>query len=171
MRSRKVPTPRVDSLESRAVPSSAPFVGPLPSAQVSPFVAPIQGTVAGHYVETTAGGTTSVALSGSGTLTPLGAVTLSGSVTNSGDGASGTITLTSSQGSVTLSLTPYVTGPVRAVDSPGPAIPGAYVYTVTSATGSYSGISGRGEVTLGLGTAASGADTIHFTSLPRIQPL
>ena len=172
MRSRKSLTPCLDPLESRAVPTAAPFVGPIAPAVISPFVGPIQGTIAAHYSETTAGGASTVKLSGSGSLTPLGSVSLSGSVTSLGDDdASGTITLTGAQGSVTLSLTPYITGPVRALGTTGPAIPNAYIYTVTAATGSYSGISGRGEVTLGLGTAASGSDTIHFTSIPRIQPL
>ena len=174
MRDRKSIAPRLEPMEPRALLAASAFVGPLPVATAdtsSPFIAPITGKVAGHYSETTSGGTTSVALTGTGTLTPLGAVSLSGEVSNSGDDATGTITLKGASGTVTLSLTPYVTGPVRAVGYPGPPIPAAYIYTITSATGSYSGLSGRGEVTLGLGTAASGSDTITFSNLPRIQPL
>ena len=173
MRSRKLPTLRPESLEPRAVPTVSAFVGPIATPEVgSPFIGPIQGTVAGHYVDTTAGSTTTVKLTGTGSPSPLGAVTLTGSVTDTEGDASGTMTLASSKGSVTLSLTPYVTGPVRAVDSPGSAaVPETYVYTVTSATGSYSGITGRGLVSLGSVAAGSGSDTISFTSIPRIQPL
>ncbi len=172
MRNRRSLTPRLETIEARNLLTTVvPFVGPMPAVAVSPFVAPITGSVAGHYAETTAGATTTVTLTASGTLTPLGAVTLAGTVTSSDDGASGTITLTGASGKVTLSLTPYITGPVRPASDPGSAVPDAYVYTVVSATGSYSGISGRGEVTLGLGAGSSGSDTITFASIPRIQPL
>ena len=180
MRNRKSLAPRLEPMESRELLAAAPFVGPLPApsptltpAVVFPAIAPITGSIAGHYAETTSGATTSVALSGSGTLTPLGAVSLSGTVTNpgTGTGATGTITLSSASGKVTLSLVPYITGPYRPVGDPGPAIPEAYVYTVTSATGAYSGITGRGKVSLGIGAAPSGSDTIAFSTLPRIQPL
>jgi len=174
MRDRKSLAPRLEPMESRELLAVAPFVGPLPAptpAVVFPAIAPITGSIAGHYVETTSGPTTSVALSGTGPLTPLGAVTLSGTVSNPGTGATGTLTLSSASGKVTLSLVPYITGPFRPIGQPGPAIPEAYVYTVTSATGAYSGLSGRGEVALSLGTTSSGTDTITFSTLPRVQPL
>ncbi len=174
MRDRKSLAPRLEPMEPRDLPAVSPFVGPLAAptpAVVFPTIAPIRGSIAGHYVEKTSGATTSVALSGSGHLTPLGAVTLSGAVSNPGSGATGTITMSGASGKVTLSLVPYITGPLRPVGEPGPAIPEAYIFTVTSATGAYSGISGRGELTLGLGTSASGSDTITFSTLPRVQPL
>ena len=177
MRNRKSIAPRLEPMESRELFAVAPFVGPLPlpvaapaPAITSPFIAPITGSIAGHYTKTISGGTTTVALSGTGSLNPLGAVTLSATIVNSGDDATGSITLKGASGKVTLSLTPYVTGPVHQFGDTGPAIPEAYIYTVTSATGSYSNTTGRGIVNIGIGTAASGSDTITFSNIPRITP-
>jgi hypothetical protein len=85
-------------------------------------------------------------LNGSGSVAPLGAVQVSGSLQGPGfvarGHATGTLTLSAAGGSITLRLVgqgaqPGFSGP-----------PHAFTYTVTGGTGAYAGASGSGTVTL-----------------------
>jgi hypothetical protein len=82
-------------------------------------------------------------LTGTGTVGPLGTVTLSGELHTPGfiaqGEATGTLTLSNADGSVTLRLV----GPPQSGFSPPPA---TFQYTITGGTGKYAGASGQGTV-------------------------
>jgi hypothetical protein len=84
-------------------------------------------------------------LDGSGTVGPLGAVTSSGTLSASGAepmNYSGTLTLVGSSGSVTLSLSGQVFGPVSLTQ------PVDLTYTITGGTGAYQDATGSGHAVL-----------------------
>jgi hypothetical protein len=84
-------------------------------------------------------------LAGTGTVTPLGSVYLSGKLNTPGfifqGRAEATLTLTSPTGSVTLLLV----GPLQPGFSPPPS---SFQYTITGGTGAFAKLSGSGTVTL-----------------------
>jgi hypothetical protein len=97
---------------------------------------------------------------GAGTAGDLGAVTLTGSITTPGTittplDATGRITLTSADGSVTLELT----GPPESILGP---IPGTMTYKIISGTGAYFDDTASGTITI---TAAppDGGTPVPFT--------
>jgi len=84
-------------------------------------------------------------LDGTGTIGPLGAVTSTGTLSASGAepmNYSGTLTLVGSSGSVTLSLSGRVFGPVSIGQ------PVDLTYTITGGTGSYQDATGTGKAVL-----------------------
>jgi hypothetical protein len=84
-------------------------------------------------------------LDGSGTIGPMGAVTSTGTLSASGAepmNYSGTVTLVGSSGSVTLSLSGRVFGPV----SIGQSVD--LTYTITGGTGAYQHATGSGKAVL-----------------------
>lgn len=82
-------------------------------------------------------------LDGTGTVTPLGAVSASGTLTTPGfiarGRATGTLTLTAADGTVTLDL---VGPPQKGFASP----PASFRYTIAGGTGADAGASGKGRV-------------------------
>jgi hypothetical protein len=82
-------------------------------------------------------------LDGTGTVTPLGAVSVSGTLTAPGfiarGRATGTLTLTVADGTVTLGL---VGPPQKGFSAP----PTSFRYTITAGTGADAGASGKGRV-------------------------
>jgi hypothetical protein len=81
-------------------------------------------------------------LVGSGTVTPLGSVTSTGSLTARGAEPvvySGTVTLAGANGSITASLFGLLFGPQRL----GQKV--ALTYTITGGTGAYQGATGSGK--------------------------
>jgi hypothetical protein len=99
----------------------------------------LKGTIQGSYhTLPTVDGPITSALQGTGLVTPLGRVSASGYVWSSGYAATsgikagGSVTLSNSKGSVTVSLT-----------GPGPSPTQLNQYTVTNATGAFAGLAGK----------------------------
>jgi hypothetical protein len=92
-------------------------------------------------------------LSGQGYVRPLGATSLTGNVSSLGNilqgQAGGTVTLTNTDGSITIQLT----GPVQPGLSP---LPRKFAYQVVGGTGTFAGATGTGTATLVLDTETSG---------------
>jgi hypothetical protein len=122
------PTAPTTSPTTPATSPPTPGTGPTVAALV------LSGQVEGHQP-----------LDGSGNVGPLGAVTSTGTLSASGAepmNYSGTVTLVGSSGSVTLSLTGRLFGPVsigRPVD---------LTYTITGGTGAFEDATGSGNAVL-----------------------
>lgn len=107
---------------------SAPGVGPASTTVV------LSGQVEGKQP-----------LDGSGTVGPLGAVTMTGTLSASGAepvNYSGTVTLVGSSGSVTLSLSGRLFGPNYIGETVD------LTYTITGGTGAYQDATGSGKAVL-----------------------
>jgi hypothetical protein len=144
--------PGLESLEGRAVLSTV-----LPGVTVHP-AAVVQGTEylflngkaqgTTRSVPTNPDGGATLALEGSGRITPLGQVRVSGTLHGTGfiqqGQAGGTLRLTNARGSVTLSLV----GPTQRGFLPPPS--GTYSFTVESGTGAYAHTLGTGTVDVAL---------------------
>jgi hypothetical protein len=143
-----------DPLEDRLVlshgaPHHAALIGHhLSSHHMTPAAAiALSGTITG-----------TIALDGSGTVSPLGNVTSSGSLTSRGAEPvrfSGTVTLVGSHGTITASLYGILAGPER------PFEPVTLTYTITGGTGAFQGDSGSGRATY---TPISGGFSLTFGS-------
>lgn len=156
--------PSVEGLEAKTLLSS--FAGVMPhaaavAAQVARATAraPLAGTVRGSYVERTANPDTGDAFSfgGSGRLTPLGSVVLTGTIRSPGFVANGhstgTLVLRGAGGSLTLS----VTGPPQDGNTP---VPEVFHYTIAGGSGHYKGDTGGGYIDLTLTPSRSSIDTL-----------
>jgi hypothetical protein len=137
--------PQVEELEPRTLLAGASL--PVPGATLAAFAtarrhrAPaLTGTIHGRY--TLRG--VAYALTGSGTVTGLGQVSLSGSVRASGAG--GRLTLANAAGALTLRLD----GP-----TPGTAarLPSGFAFRIVRGSGAYRSLAGGGAVDLRLGPA------------------
>jgi hypothetical protein len=135
---RYVPT-RADRLEDRLALShgtihrAAPLVHPHGHAAAPAAAIALSGTIAG-----------ATPLVGSGTVSPLGAVTGTGRLTARGGEPvtyTGTVTLVGADGSLTASLFGRPVGPEH------PGEPVALTYTITGGTGAFAGATGRGPAT------------------------
>jgi hypothetical protein len=139
----------IEPLEGRAVPST----GLHPGAAIHTS-ALVQGTQylflngeahgTTRTVRTNPDAGTTVALDGSGRVSPLGQVHVSGTLHGTGfiqqGQAGGTVRLSNARGSVTLSLE----GPTQGGFTPPPS--GTYRFTVESGTGAYAHALGTGTV-------------------------
>jgi hypothetical protein len=74
--------------------------------------------------------------------------------------STGTLTLTNSQGSVTLALT----GPPQRGNSP---LPGRYQFAITGGTGAFKSLSGGGTLIASWQPSASGPQQFRFTLVSR----
>ncbi len=153
------PPLNLEQLGARVLPSITPVTPPpeplipliggtlIPAARDSSAQPPLDGKGHGNYsaskVMSDAG--TDYHLHGSANLTPLGQVSVRGSVHSVGfiaEGhAEGRLTFRNSHGSVTIA----VEGPLQKAFSP---LPHRFRYHIVSASGDYSGMTGHG--TLGL---------------------
>jgi hypothetical protein len=143
---------RIEPLEGRAVLSAVhPGVAVHPAAVVQGaqylfLNGQVHGTSRNVPTNPDAGAT--LALEGSGRVTPLGQVHLSGTLHGTGfiqqGQAGGTIRLSNARGSVTLSLV----GPTQNGFTPPQS--GTYSFTVESGTGAYAHSLGTGTVDLAL---------------------
>ena len=112
------------------------------------------GSIAGTYTTSTpvADAGTTYSFAGSGVVKPLGTTTVSGNIALPGFVASGfatgTLTLTGPNGTVTLSLK----GPRQKGFGP---LPSNLSFTISSGTGSYAGAKGSGHISLKLNTSAT----------------
>jgi hypothetical protein len=106
-----------------------------------------RGTIRGLYVRQ--GGSSTIQFSASGSLSPLGATTETGTI-----GATGTVLIATPKGTVTLQLFPATT-------------PGHfnYGYGITETTGAYAGDQGAGTVDVTLGPRNAGKVGISFGSI------
>ncbi len=123
-------------------------------AGVTRAVPPLRGTGLGDYTEQLSpNGGPQFDLAGSASLAALGGVTVAGSVSPVGlvtrGHATGTLTLSNANGSVTIDLE----GPVQPAFSP---LPRVFHYQVVSGTGDYLGLAAEGTLSLKL-TAARGS--------------
>jgi hypothetical protein len=177
------------ALEDRVVLSQ---VGVLPPVLVNPPVLPpappvpaphtlaLNGTLSGTFVTTISTGSNSVrsittTFQGSGTITGLGAVAVTGSMTTleSPTGVPSTVesfTLTAAQGSVTIQIS---TSP-RALGATTTSISS---FSIVKATGAFQGDSGAGTADLKLiseainvtpPTVAKGTFTLTLQSIPPV---
>jgi hypothetical protein len=133
------------------------FVGPVavPSTPAPGHTLSLNGTLSGTFVTTlnapitSALGTTTTLLNGSGTITGLGQVNITGTVTSSLTSLTGqrtileTVTLSNAQGSVTiqLSASSQTPGTAQTIDSK---------FTIAKATGAFAGDIGTGTSNLQL---------------------
>ncbi len=139
--------PSLTELGDRIVPS---VTVSKPVSLAPAIVAPPVTTVPAHPLIGTGTGSYHIAqtpISGLGqrrdffgkmSLGSLGTFDVTGSVRGNADAggrATGTLTLTNAQGSITISLR----GPIQ---SPNAAVPSEFVYTVTKATGAYQNLHG-----------------------------
>jgi hypothetical protein len=112
------------------------------------------GSISGTYSTSTpvADAGTTYNFTGSGVVKPLGTTTVSGNIALPGFVASGfatgTLTLTGPNGTVTLSLK----GPRQKGFGP---LPSNLSFTISSGTGSYAGAKGSGHIALKLNTSAT----------------
>jgi hypothetical protein len=143
----------LEQLGERLLPSATPLL--LPSFTVPQALAAAhpqqhhalaghgEGTFTGHSLIVDAG--VSYDLQGTADLARLGAVTVSGSVHGLGNilsgHATGTLTFTNDQGSVTVSLL----GPLQKFFAP---LPTDWHYQVTDATGAFKGLKDQGTLHL-----------------------
>jgi hypothetical protein len=160
--------PGLETLEGRAVLSTAhPGAAVVPAAVVRGaeylfLNGQAHGTTRNVPTNPDAGAT--LALEGSGRISPLGQVRLSGALHGTGfirqGHAGGTVQLTNARGSATLSLV----GPTQAGFTP--PRPGTYSFTVEGGTGAYAHALGTGTVDLALHgrsfTLAFRGDPNHF---------
>jgi hypothetical protein len=139
--------PIVPAIESTAVVTTPiSLVGTITGTYTTPFAVPDVGR--NYHFQ------------GSGTAGALGNVTATGSVTLPGfiasGRATGKLTLTNSQGSVTLLLA----GPVE----PGfGAFPSTLSYAIASGTGAYAGDTASGTIAATLTPASTAGGTNQFT--------
>jgi hypothetical protein len=140
--------PGIEELEPRDAPSTThlPFNPPRSAASVvrrSAPPTPLVGTLTGTFTQTRHGGDTgaSYALTGRGSVRPLGSVTLKGSMTATGfvrvGRAGGALTLTSHGGALTLRLL----GPDQGGSQP---LPIRFHFTAGGGTGVYRHLTGSG---------------------------
>ncbi|GAC1473393.1 MAG: hypothetical protein NVSMB9_21930 [Isosphaeraceae bacterium] len=155
---RRVFSPSNETLEQRVALSTASFALRPVAAMVGParhpVVTPISGIVNGRYTIPLPepGGSLTYTFEGNGLVSPLGQVAARGSVLVSMPFGrepirrgprqnQGLLTLSNSEGSLTL----HLTGPVRAR-----VVSLVNRFTVESGTGAYQGLRGRGLVMLQL---------------------
>ncbi len=143
--------PMIEALEDRTLPSTTSLpVAPVVSSTVRTAAAvhlALQGTINGTWTTTPATRTVtaSQALTGAGSVVPLGAARLTGQLVlrtamRAGQSA-GTLTLTTAAGTLTLSLV--------APWAPNPHSPVTLLsYTVSRGTGRYAGATASGVVAL-----------------------
>lgn len=132
------------------------------SASSKPVNVKLVGTVKGTYENkgpVIADEGLSFTFNGQGTVKPLGNVGLGGTLREvgfiAGSRAGGSLTLTNSQGSVTLTLTgPKQNGPA--------SLPGHFSFKITSATGVYVRDVGHGTTILTLKPVPAGLGTGTF---------
>ena len=156
--------PHVEDLESLTLLSGIPTLAAAVT-ELQPLVASskpkaitLEGTVKGTYGSIgaiIADQGVAFTFSGQGTVKPLGNVRLSGSLKEvgfiAGGRAGGSLTLTTSQGSVTLTLTgPKQNGPS--------SLPGHFSFKITAATGGYTQDVGHGTAVLSLKASTNAAD-------------
>jgi hypothetical protein len=145
--------PQVESLESIPLLSGASTALQGAAAIVATVIpgheTDLNGTARGTYHVHIANPDTGkiYKFSGSGNITPLGHVGLTGNVQTLGfiaqGNASGQLFLSNSRGTLTLTLT----GPVQNGLAP---IPDHFAYSITNASGRFLGATGSGVVALGL---------------------
>jgi hypothetical protein len=161
--------PEVEALEGRALPSAGPgFALPVPAFlahhghrhrphhhhhhhhRPHPSAGATQQLVLSGEVLCTAGtvptlpdGSSTLPLTGTGTVAPVGDVFVSGELRTpgfvTGGAAEGALTLTGANGSLALQLM----GPFQFGSGPPP---GTFQYTISGGTGAFAGASGRGTV-------------------------
>jgi hypothetical protein len=162
--------PRLEVLEDRSLPSSTSVIAPValgPAAAHAAAPVPITpwGVVSGTWVPGPApkGGGTLQVLTGSGTVSPVGpvqaALKLQVPGTAQAGRASGTLTLTTTRGTVTLQLQGPLTRGLGGTTLP-------LNYKITGGTGKYAGATGSGVVVLTEttgGTAPGGHAARAFT--------
>jgi hypothetical protein len=149
MRKKRTPKPAVETLESKAVLSA---MGGSPAVHVAAMVSmpshhslvlhgTLTGTITSKMTLPDVGGHFDV--KGSGQLKPLGKVQATSDLVTPGfiwqGHATGTLTLSGHQGSVTLQLT----GPAQPGFSPPPT---SFTFTIVSGTGRFRHATGTGAV-------------------------
>jgi hypothetical protein len=158
MRTSRRATPRVEGIESRALLSGAPAVAPM--------IFPPPVLVSGHaegaaliFPDTPDVGTRYVLL-GTGEVNEMGRVFVHGELqTSSFSGRPiGTVTLENEFGSVVLEIT----------DRPSPAVPDAFRFVVSSATGRFAHLEGTGGVLELRVSGAGGTGTFEMDINPFI---
>ena len=154
---------RVESLDERALPSAvasaAPAAAALAAAQPQPPSGQAHGTYAVQVGNPDAG--TAYHVQGSGHVKGVGQFTFTGTLHRVGfiaqGHATGTLTLTNANGSVTLALT----GPTQAGFA---RLPVTFAYHVSGGTGAYAHATGHAFLNLYL-TPTPGGDGSHGTVL------
>jgi len=155
--------PQLEALEDRLPLNTAWMSSPeAPMARTSPAATnqnfDITGDASGTWTSTrNADGSTTQTLTGTGAVNAMGSVNLSGTLTTdpSTGVTRGTLTLSNSQGSVTLVLS-------GGAPRPGSSSTANYQYKITGGTGIYQGATGIGRV--GLQETAQGGMTLHITA-------
>ena len=186
MRTTRSRRPEVEVLEGRALPSAGPgFAMPAPTflahhghrhaphhhhhhharrhpaAVATPQVLVLSGDVIGTLTTTFtfSDGSSTASLTGTGTVAPVGAVSVSGSLSTpgfvTGGAAEATVTLTGAAGSLVLQLM----GPFQTGFSPPPP---NFQYTITGGTGAFAGDSGSGLVIFQEQAGPGGTFTMIF---------
>jgi hypothetical protein len=119
---------------------------PLPFPLPTPREVVLNGLLSGSYSAFSGVDTISYDLSGQGQVQPLGPMTVTGHLNFLLPGhVGGTLTLSNSQGTLTLTLT----GPLQRGVSPLPT-PNLFAFAITGGTGAFTNATGRGTASLQL---------------------